>query len=324
MALVVQKFGGTSLADADRIRHVAERVTESREAGNRVVVVVSAMGKTTDDLVDLAAAVSDGTHPREMDMLLTSGERISMALVAMAIEDCGVPAVSLTGSQAGILTTAAHGEAEIVDITPFRVRDGLDEGQVVIVAGFQGVSPDSKDVTTLGRGGSDTTAIALAAVLDADACEIYTDVDGIFTADPRLVADARKLNEISFDEMYEYAAAGAGVLMPTSVEFGRRYLIPIHVRSSLHDGPGTWVREVIADQSTVLGVAYLDSTVSVVGSTIRSEPEISVQMKEILSDAGVVGESVEGSELRLSWAIQDADAAKAVNALHHGLIEGSS
>ncbi len=324
MTLVVQKFGGTSLADADRIRHVAERVSESREAGNQVVVVVSAMGNTTDDLIDLAAAVSDGTHPREMDMLLTSGERISMALVAMAIEDCGVPAVSFTGSQAGILTTAAHGEAEIVDITPFRVREAIDEGQVVIVAGFQGVSPDSKDVTTLGRGGSDTTAIALAAVLDADVCEIYTDVDGIFTADPRLVAEARRLDEISFDEMYEYAAAGAGVLMPTSVDFGRRYLIPIHVRSSLHDGHGTWVREAIADQSTVLGVAHLDSTVSVVGSAVQSEPEISVQMKEILSDAGVVGESVAGSDLRLSWAIQDADAVKAVNALHHGLIEGSS
>ena len=320
MALVVQKFGGTSLADADRIRHVAERVSESRDAGNQVVVVVSAMGETTDDLIDLAAAVSDGTHPREMDMLLTAGERISMALVAMAIEDCGVPAVSFTGSQAGILTTADHGEAEIVDITPFRVREALEEGQVVIVAGFQGVSPDSKDVTTLGRGGSDTTAIALAAVLEADVCEIYTDVDGIFTADPRMVPGASRLDEISFDEMHEYAEAGAGVLMPASVEFGRRYLIPIHVRSSLHDGPGTWVRETTAAGTTMLGVAYRDGTVSLVGSGVAAEPEISVLMKEILSDAGVVGEGVGGSDLRLSWAIEDGDAAPAVNALHDGLV----
>jgi len=323
MALVVQKFGGTSLADADRIRQVAERVSESRAAGNHVVVVVSAMGKTTDDLIELAAAVSDGTHLREMDMLLTAGERISMALVAMAIEDRGVPAVSFTGSQAGILTTAAHGEAEIVDITPFRVREALDEGQVVIVAGFQGVSPDSKDVTTLGRGGSDTTAIALAAVLKAGVCEIYTDVDGIFTADPRVVAHARKLDEITFDEMHEYAAAGAGVLMPTSVEFGRRYLIPIHVRSSLHDGHGTWVREKVDGGAGVLGVAQHKDTVSVVGAGIQADPEVSVRAKEILSDAGVTGESIEGSELRLSWAIQD-DAGKAVNALHDGLIGGPS
>lgn len=323
MALVVQKFGGTSLADADRIRRVAERVIESREEGNQIVAVVSAMGTTTDDLVDLAAAVSEGSHPREMDMLLTAGERVSMALVAMAIEDHGVPAVSFTGSQAGILTTAAHGEAEIVDITPFRVRDALDEGKVVIVAGFQGVSPDSKDVTTLGRGGSDTTAVALAAALEADVCEIYTDVDGIFTADPGLVPDARKLDEITFDEMYEYATAGAGVLMPSSVEFGRRYLIPIHVRSSLHDGAGTWVREETEDGMGICGVASSDAgTVSVVGAVVRTEPDVAVRVKEILSDAGIVGEEVQGSDLRLSYLVPSAEAA--VRALHEGLIGGSS
>jgi aspartate kinase len=323
MALVVQKFGGTSLADADRIRRVAERVIESREEGNQIVAVVSAMGTTTDDLVGLAAAVSEGSHPREMDMLLTAGERVSMALVAMAIEDHGVPAVSFTGSQAGILTTAAHGEAEIVDITPFRVRDALEEGKVVIVAGFQGVSPDSKDVTTLGRGGSDTTAVALAAALEADVCEIYTDVDGIFTADPGLVPDARKLDEITFDEMYEYATAGAGVLMPSSVEFGRRYLIPIHVRSSLHDGAGTWVREETEDGMGICGVASSDAgTVSVVGAVVRTEPDVAVRVKEILSDAGIVGEEVQGSDLRLSYLVPSAEAA--VRALHDGLIGGAS
>lgn len=325
MALVVQKFGGTSLADADRIRRVAERVVESREAGNQVVAVVSAMGTTTDDLVDLAAAVSEGSHPREMDMLLTAGERVSMALVAMAIEDHGVPAVSFTGSQAGILTTAAHGEAEIVDITPFRVRDALDEGKVVIVAGFQGVSPDSKDVTTLGRGGSDTTAVALAAALEADVCEIYTDVDGIFTADPGIVPDARKLGEITFDEMYEYATAGAGVLMPSSVEFGRRYLIPIHVRSSLHDGAGTWVREETHDGMGICGVASSDAgTVSVVGVGVRTGADIAVRVKEILSDAGIVGEEAQGSELRLTYLVPDASAEAAVRALHDRLIGGAS
>jgi aspartate kinase len=325
MALVVQKFGGTSLADADRIRRVAERVIESREEGNQVVAVVSAMGTTTDDLVDLAAAVSEGSHPREMDMLLTAGERVSMALVAMAIEDHGVPAVSFTGSQAGILTTAAHGEAEIVDITPFRVRDALDEGKVVIVAGFQGVSPDSRDVTTLGRGGSDTTAVALAAALEADVCEIYTDVDGIFTADPGIVADARKLEEITFDEMYEYATAGAGVLRESSVEFGRRYLIPIHVRSSLHDGAGTWVREETAGRMGICGVASVDGgRVSVVGTAVRTEPDVVVRVKEILSDAGVVGEEAEGSDLRLSYVVPYASTETAVRALHDGLIGGES
>ncbi len=287
MTLVVQKFGGTSLADADRIRHVAERVTENHTAGNRVVVVVSAMGETTDELIGLARNVSERAHPREMDMLLTAGERISMALVAMAIEDYGVPAVSFTGSQAGILTTSVHGEAEIVDITPFRVSDALDEGKVVIVAGFQGVSPDSKDVTTLGRGGSDATAVALAAALGADVCEIYTDVDGIFTADPRMVAGARKLDEISYEEMLEYAGAGAGVLMPRSIEYAVRHDIPIHVRSSFHDGVGTWVKEETMEQPVVRGVAHADAETKL---TIHGVPErrgVAAALFEEIAGAGV-------------------------------------
>ncbi|MCH8130260.1 MAG: aspartate kinase [Acidobacteria bacterium] len=287
MALVVQKFGGTSLADADRIRHVAERVTENHTAGNRVVVVVSAMGETTDELIGLAGNVSERAHPREMDMLLTAGERISMALVAMAIEDYGVPAVSFTGSQAGILTTSVHGKAEIVDITPFRVRDALDEGKVVSVAGFQGVSPDSKDVTTLGRGGSDATAVALAAALGANVCEIYTDVDGIFTADPRLVAAARKLDEISYEEMLEYAGAGAGVLMPRSVEYALRHDIPIHVRSSFHDGVGTWVKEETMEEPAVRGVAHDDAETKLTIHGVPDRPGVAAALFEEIAAAGV-------------------------------------
>lgn len=287
MALVVQKFGGTSLADADRIRHVAERVTENHTAGSRVVVVVSAMGETTDELIGLAGNVSERAHPREMDMLLTAGERISMALVAMAIEDYGVPAVSFTGSQAGILTTSVHGKAEIVDITPFRVRDALDEGKVVIVAGFQGVSPDSKDVTTLGRGGSDATAVALAAALGANVCEIYTDVDGIFTADPRLVAAARKLDEISYEEMLEYAGAGAGVLMPRSVEYALRHDIPIHVRSSFHDGVGTWVKEETMEEPVVRGIAHDDAETKLTIHGVPDRPGVAAALFEEIAEAGV-------------------------------------
>ena len=316
MALVVQKFGGTSLADAERIRQVAERVIESHRAGHQVVVVVSAMGTTTDDLMRLAADVSDQAHPRELDMLLTAGERVSMALVAMAIEDAGMPAVSFTGSQAGILTTSEHGEAEIVDITPFRVRDALEEGKVVIVAGFQGVSPDSKDVTTLGRGGSDTTAVALAAALEADLCEIYTDVDGIYTADPRVVPDAHKLDEIAYDEMYEYAVAGAGVLMPVSVDFGRRYTIPIHLRSSLHDGAGTLVSQVTEGAPAIKGIVHQSDTgaVSIIGAGV--DTHAAARMAAILADVGIESGPAEQVDLRVSSAIAAADGEKAVVALH--------
>ena len=254
MALIVQKYGGTSVGTAERIKNVAGRVAETHKAGNDVVVVVSAMGKGTDDLIALAADVTSNPYPREMDMLLTAGERISMALCAMAIHDLGVPAMSLTGSQAGILTTSVHGQAEILDIRADRVRQGLDDDKVVIVAGFQGVDPVAKEVTTLGRGGSDATAVALAAALGADVCEIYTDVDGVFTADPRVIPDARKLDEVSFEEMLELAGAGAGVLMARSVEFGRRYKIPIHVRSSFHGGEGTWVKEETMEEPIVLPI----------------------------------------------------------------------
>jgi aspartate kinase len=287
MALVVQKFGGTSLADADRIRRVACRVVETYRAGNNVVVVVSAMGKSTDELVDLATQITDTPHPREMDMLLTAGERISMALVAMAIEAHGVPAVSFTGSQAGILTTADHGRAEILDIRAFRVQESLDQGKVAIVAGFQGVSPDSKDVTTLGRGGSDATAVALAASLGADLCEIYTDVDGVFTADPRVEPEARKLDELTFEEMLELANAGAGVLMPRSVEFGIRYNIPIHVRSSFHDGEGTWVKEETMEEPIIRGIAHDDSGAKLTVRGVPDQPGIAAAVFEPMGAAGV-------------------------------------
>ena len=287
MPLVVQKFGGTSLADADRIRRVARRVVETHRDGNNVVVVVSAMGKSTDDLVDLAHQISEHPHPREMDMLLTAGERISMSLVAMAIEAHDVPAVSFTGSQAGILTTAEHGRAEIVDIRAFRVQESLDEGKVAIVAGFQGVSPDSKDVTTLGRGGSDATAVALAASLGADLCEIYTDVDGVFTADPRVVPSARKLDEVTFEEMLELANSGAGVLMPRSVEFGIRYNIPIHVRSSFHDGEGTWVKEETMEEPIIRGIAHDDSGAKLTVHGVPDQPGIAAAVFESMAAAGV-------------------------------------
>jgi aspartate kinase len=287
MALVVQKFGGTSVADAERIRSVARRVAERHGAGDSVVVVVSAMGTTTDELIELAARVSPHRHPREMDMLVTAGERISMALLAMAIGDYGVEAVSLTGSQAGILTDAQHGAAKIEKITPFRVREGLDAGRVVIVAGFQGVAPDTKEITTLGRGGSDATAVALAASLSADACEIYTDVDGVFTADPRIVPEARKLDEVSFEEMLELSASGARVLMLRSVELAARYGIPIHVRSSFHDQDGTWVRDQTMEEPVVSGIAHDTSAVKVAVARVPDRPGVAAGVFEPLAAASV-------------------------------------
>lgn len=287
MALVVHKYGGTSVADADRIRNVAKRIVDAYNAGNDVVAVVSAMGRRTDELLGLAAEVSHRSHPREMDMLLTAGERVTMALVAMAIQDLGVAATSFTGSQAGILTTGKHGRAEIVEIRADRVREGLDEGKVVIVAGFQGVDPDSKDVTTLGRGGSDATAVALAAALSADRCEIYTDVDGVFTADPRVVSAATKLSELTFEEMLELASAGAGVLMPRSVEFGRRFSIPIHVRSSFHHDEGTWIKEETMEQAVVRGIAHDESEAKVTVYRVPDTPGVAASVFEPLAAAGV-------------------------------------
>ncbi|MGH8964571.1 MAG: aspartate kinase, partial [Actinomycetes bacterium] len=271
MALVVQKYGGSSLENADRIKRVAERIVKTRKAGNDVVVVCSAMGDTTDELLDLAEEVSPAPPPRELDMLLTAGERMSNALVAMAIHSLGAQARSFTGSQAGMITTSKHGDARIVQVNPHRLREALDEGSIVLVAGFQGVSQDSKDVTTLGRGGSDTTAVALAAALEADVCEIYTDVDGIFTADPRIVPNARHLDTVSFEEMLEMAACGAKVLMLRCVEYARRYNVPIHVRSSYTDKPGTIVKGSIEDipmeDALLTGVAHDrgEAKVTVVG-----------------------------------------------------------
>jgi aspartate kinase len=241
VALVVQKYGGSSVADAEGIKRVAQRIVSTRKAGDRVVVVVSAMGDSTDELIDLANQVSPLPPARELDMLLTAGERISMALLAMAIASLGLEAQSFTGSQAGVITDSTHGKARIIDVTPGRISTALDGGAIPIVAGFQGVSQTSKDITTLGRGGSDTTAVALAAALNADVCEIYTDVDGVFTADPRIVAAARKISRLSYEEMLEMAACGAKVLMLRCVEYARRYDVPIHVRSSFSNKVGTWV-----------------------------------------------------------------------------------
>ena len=238
VGLVVQKFGGSSVADPDRIRAVADHVIRTRRAGHDVVVVVSAMGKSTDDLLRLAHDVAGTPSGREMDMLLTAGERISMALLCMAMIDRGVHAVSFTGSQAGIVTDTVHGRAKILEIKGDRIREALAEGSVAVVAGFQGISTD-KDITTLGRGGSDTTAVALAAALGADTCEIYTDVSGVYTADPRIVPKAHKLAKVSYDEMLEMAATGGRVLALRSVEFARNHGVPVHVRSSFTWGPGT-------------------------------------------------------------------------------------
>jgi len=287
MALVVHKYGGTSVANAEKIRNVARRIVDSYNEGNGVVAVVSAMGQRTDELLSLAEEVSARPHPREMDMLLTAGERETMALVAMAIEDLGVDATSFTGSQAGILTTGRHGQAEILEIRADRVRESLDEGMVVIVAGFQGVDPDSRDVTTLGRGGSDATAVALAAALDADRCEIYTDVDGVYSADPRVVPNATKLDDVSFEEMLELASAGAGVLMPRSVEFGRRFNIPIHVRSSFHNGEGTWVKEEPMEQAIVRGIAHDESEAKLTVYRVPDTPGVAASLFEPLAQAGV-------------------------------------
>jgi aspartate kinase len=291
VALVVQKYGGSSVADADRIRRVAERIVETKKQGNDVVVVVSAMGDTTDDLLDLAQQVCPAPPPRELDMLLTAGERISNALVAMAIESLGAHARSFTGSQAGVITTGTHGNAKIIDVTPTRLQSALDEGRIVLVAGFQGVSQDTRDVTTLGRGGSDTTAVALAAALGADVCEIYTDVDGIFSADPRIVHNARKLDAVTFEEMLEMAACGAKVLMLRCVEYARRYNIPVHVRSSYSDRPGTVVKGSIEDipmeDPILTGVAHDRSEAKLTIVGLPDIPGYAAKVFRAVADADV-------------------------------------
>ncbi len=291
MALVVQKYGGSSVSDAERIRRVAERIVETKRAGNDVVVVASAMGDTTDDLLDLAEQVNPNPPQREMDMLLTSGERISNALLAMAIEALGEQAQSFTGSQAGVITTSSHGKAKIIDVTPGRVRSALDDGKIVMVAGFQGVAQDTKDVTTLGRGGSDTTAVALAAALDADVCEIYTDVDGIYTADPRIVPDARHLDKVSFEEMLEMAACGAKILMLRCVEYARRYNVPVHVRSSYSTKPGTLVsgsmEDIPVEEAILTGVAHDRSEAQVTIFGIDDEPGYAAKVFRAVADADI-------------------------------------
>ncbi len=288
MALLVQKYGGSSVGDPERIKRVAGRVVASAAAGAQVCVVVSAMGDTTDELLELARRVSDNRHPREQDMLLTAGERISIALLSMAIIDHGHNAISFTGSQAGIVTDTSHGKARILEMRTDRVREALDAGKIAIVAGFQGVSTDL-DVTTLGRGGSDTTAVALAAALDADACEIYTDVDGVFTADPRIVPEARKLDAVSYEEMLDLAACGARVLMLRSVEYARNHGVRLHVRSSFHDREGTWVvkQEDVLEKAIISGIAHDTSEAKVTIQGVPDQPGIAARVFRPLADAGI-------------------------------------
>ena len=292
MGLIVQKYGGSSVADAEGIKRVAARITATKRAGQQVVVVVSAMGDTTDELIELANQVSPMPNPRELDMLLTAGERISMAVLAMAIGNLGFEARSFTGSQAGIITTSAHGRARVIDVTPGRIQEALKDGAIAIVAGFQGISQDTKDVTTLGRGGSDTTAVALAAALEADVCEIYTDVDGVFTADPRIVPTAKKLKSVTYDEMLELAASGAKVLHLRCVEYARRYDLPIHVRSSFSNLEGTWVVKDqpeggVMEQAIIAGIAHDKSEAKITIVGVPDRTGVAARIFQVIADADI-------------------------------------
>jgi len=320
VALIVQKYGGTSVADPDRIRAVAEHVAFTKRHGNDVVVVVSAMGKTTDNLIKLANDVSRTQPGREMDMLLTTGERISMAVLCMALADVGIEAMSFTGSQVGIITDTVHTKAKILEVKGDRVREALAEGKVCVVAGFQGIST-AKEITTLGRGGSDTTAVALAAALDADSCEIYTDVTGVFTADPRIVPQARKLAHVNFDEMLEMAGAGSKVLALRSVEFARNHNVPIQVRSSFTWEPGTWVtsQEPKMEDPIISGVVTDISEAKVTVVAVPDRPGISAALFEPLAAANVnvdmiVQNTSHDGTTDISFTIPkaDADTAKAI------------
>jgi len=337
MGLIVAKFGGSSVADASGILRVAKRIADTKRAGNEVVVVVSAMGDTTDDLIDLAKQVSPNPPGRELDMLLTAGERISMAVLAMAINDLGFEARSYTGSQAGLITDSTHGKARIVDVTPGRIQEALRENAIPIVAGFQGVSQDTKDITTLGRGGSDLTAVALAAALYADVCEIYTDVDGIFSADPRIAPRARQVPRITYDEMMELAAAGAKVLHLRCVEYAKRFDLPIHVRSSFSDKEGTFVIADLNDQSKlkklskvgaimeqpiIAGVAHDlgDAKITVVG--VPDRPGMAAAIFQAVADAGINMDMIvqnvsvhESGATDVTFTCPRADATKAELAL---------
>jgi aspartate kinase len=333
VGIVVQKYGGSSLSDAEAIKRVARRITEAKKAGNDVVVAVSAMGDTTDELLDLADEVSPAPPAREMDMLLTAGERISMALVAMAIADLGYTARSFTGSQAGVITDSMHGKAKIIDVTPGRITEAIDEGHVVIVAGFQGVSQKTKEITTLGRGGTDTTAVALAAALEADVCEIYTDVDGVFTADPRIVPSARKLDTVTFEEMLELAANGAKVLHLRSVEYARRHHIPIHVRSSFSNLEGTTVTGSIDDEARLEQEKTMEAPIIAGVAHDRSEAKITVvgvpdkvgeaaRIFEVLAEAQInidmIVQNVSGADrdtTDISFTLPGTDGKKAIEAL---------
>ncbi|CAN2171562.1 LysC Aspartokinases [Candidatus Nanopelagicaceae bacterium] len=292
MGLIVQKYGGSSVADAEGMKRVAARIVASKRDGNKVVVVVSAMGDTTDELIDLANQITPIPTGRELDMLLTAGERISMALLAMAISNLGHEARSFTGSQAGVITDSAHGRARIIDVTPGRIQEALEEGAIAIVAGFQGISQDTKDVTTLGRGGSDTTAVALAAALDADVCEIYTDVDGVFSADPRVVPAARKLKTVTYDEMLELAASGAKVLHLRCVEYARRYDLPIHVRSSFTTNEGTWVVKDHPEggnmeQAIISGIAHDKSEAKITIVGVPDRTGVAARIFQSIADADI-------------------------------------
>ncbi len=318
--IVVMKFGGTSVAGAEQIVRAAQRIVAAREAGSRVVAVLSARGKTTDELAQMAFEISDRPKPRELDMLLSTGERISCALCAMAIHDMGHEAISLTGSQAGIVTDASHTKARILDVRADRIREALDEDRIVLVAGFQGVSTDSHDVTTLGRGGSDTTAVALAAALSASVCEIYTDVAGVFSADPRIVSAARKLPMVSYEEMLEMSASGAKVLQLRAVEYARNHGVRIHCRSSFEDAPGTLVlaEDETMERPMVTAVTHSDGEARVTLTGVRDEPGVAGRIFGALADANVnvdmiiQNEPVSENDLAdLSFTVERDDLATA-------------
>ena len=286
MKLIVQKFGGTSVADTSSLKIVAERIIDRKKEGYEVVVVPSAMGSSTDELIDLANELSEKPTPREMDMLLSAGERITMSLLSMHLNSLGHSSFSLTGSQAGIITTSRHGKAEIEEISGERVREGIERGDIVIVAGFQGFNRDTKEITTLGRGGSDATAVALAAALGAEKCEIFTDVEGIFTADPRIIESAKLIDEITYDEMLEMSSSGAGVLMARSVEFGRRYNVPIIVKSTFTNNKGTVVKEKTMEEAIVSGVTHNDKEVKFTLFGVPDQPGIAGTVFGSLSEIG--------------------------------------
>jgi aspartate kinase len=333
VALIVQKYGGSSLESAERIRAVAERIVATKKAGNDVVVVCSAMGDTTDELLDLAAQVNPVPPAREMDMLLTAGERISNSLVAMAIESLGAEAHSFTGSQAGVLTTERHGNARIVEVTPGRIQEALDDGKICLVAGFQGVNKDTRDVTTLGRGGSDTTAVALAAALKADVCEIYSDVDGVYTADPRIVPDAQKLDKLSFEEMLELAASGSKILVLRSVEYARAFNVPMRVRSSYSNDTGTLIagsmEDIPVEEAVLSGVATDKSEAKITIMGVKDTPGEAAKVFRALADAEINIDmvlqnisSLDDNTTDITFTCPRSDGARALEILKKMEIEG--